>query len=91
MRLRPVSVHEHLALVVVVLQEARVLQQMVCWSERCRRSGDSDGRHLNELVSGKTASEIARIRRRSRWWAVLLDVATTLLDGADEMASERAM
>lgn len=85
-----VSVHEHLALVVVVLQEARVLQQMVSL-ERALSQDEltAIGRHLNELVSGKTASEIRSNKTEvSVVEAVLLDVATTLLDGADEMASE---
>ena len=85
-----VSVHEHLALLVVVLQEARVLQQMVSLEQPLSQDDlTAIGKHLNELASGKTASEIRSMKGElSPVEAVLVDVATTLLDSADQVDSE---
>ena len=56
-----VSVHEHLALLVVVLQEARVLQQMVSLEQPLSQDElTAIGRHLNELArrqDGRARSE----------------------------------
>lgn len=85
-----VSVHEHLALLVVVLQEARVLQQMVALeSPLTQEELTAIGKHLNDLASGKTASEItAQKAELSPVAAVMIEQAVTLLKSADEMSSE---
>ncbi len=85
-----VSVHEHLALLVVVLQEARVLQQMVALDNPLTQDEmTSIGKKLNELASGKTASEIkAQNAELSPVETVLLDQAVVLLKSADQMSSE---
>ncbi|HVP05179.1 MAG TPA: heat-inducible transcriptional repressor HrcA [Dehalococcoidia bacterium] len=85
-----VSVHEHLALLVVVLQEARVLQQMVALEQPLNQDElTAIGRRLNEQVSGKTASEVrANKGELSAIESLLLDTATALLDGADVVGGE---
>jgi heat-inducible transcriptional repressor len=85
-----VSVHEHLALLVVVLQEARVLQQMVSLEQPLTQDElTAIGKHLNELVSDKTAREVrSATQELTPVEKVLLDVATSLLDSADQIGSE---
>jgi heat-inducible transcriptional repressor len=85
-----VSVHEHLALLVVVLQEARVLQQMVSLDAPLTQDElTAIGRGLNELVSGKTASEIKSQKHElSAVETALVDQAVALLKSADQMGNE---
>lgn len=85
-----VSVHEHLALLVVVLQEARVLQQMVSLDQPLTQDElTAMGKKLNELVSGKTASEIQSQKPElSPVEAVLIEQAIVLLKSADQMSTE---
>jgi heat-inducible transcriptional repressor len=85
-----VSVHEHLALLVVVLQEARVLQQMVALDNPLTQEElTSIGKKLNDLVSGKTASDITSNKTDlSPVEAVLIEQAIVLLKSADQMSTE---
>ncbi len=54
-----VSVHEYLALLVVVLQEARVLQQTLALDRPFNQGELAEmARTLNKLLAGKTAAEI---------------------------------
>ncbi|MBI2914230.1 MAG: heat-inducible transcription repressor HrcA [Chloroflexi bacterium] len=85
-----VSVHDYLALLVVVLQEARVLQQTLA----LRRPLSQDelttiARRLNDLLAGMTTAQI-RERRLELLppEAAVVDAAVALLDGADETGFE---
>ncbi len=85
-----VGVHDYLALVVVVLQEARVLQQTLS----LERSFTQDeltfvARKLNDLLDGKTAAEIRTQQiNLAPAESAVLEAAAGLLDSADEAASE---
>ena len=60
-----VGVHDYLALLVVVLQEARVLQQTLALERPFTQEElTAVARKLNELMAGKTAAQI-RARRSS--------------------------
>lgn len=85
-----VSVHEHLALLVVVLQEARVLQQMVSLEQPLTQDElTAMGRKLNDMVSGKTAGEILSQKQElSAVERLLVDQAVALLKSADQMSAE---
>src|SRR5437899_12018265 len=80
-----VGVHDYLALVVVVLQEARVLQQTLSL-ERAFTQNELTfvARKLNDLLDGKTAAEIrAQQLNLAPDESAVLEAAASLLDGAD--------
>jgi len=85
-----VGVHEYLALVIVVLQEARVLQQTLAL-ERPMDQEELTGtaRKLNELIGGKSASEIrALTAEMAAAEAAVTEAALQMLDTADQMTLE---
>jgi heat-inducible transcriptional repressor len=85
-----VGVHDYLALVIVVLQEARVLQQTL----NLERPMSQDeltavARQLNELIGGKTASELKRDRLAlAGVEAAAAEAVTGLLEATDELSLE---
>jgi heat-inducible transcriptional repressor len=85
-----VSVHDHLALLVVVLQEARILQQTVPLEEPLTQDElTSLGRRLNEATAGKTAAEIkARRADATGPEAAVIDAAIGLLEASDDLSRE---
>jgi heat-inducible transcriptional repressor len=85
-----VSVHDHLALLVVILQEARILQQTLpLESPLTQDELTALGRRLNEAVAGKTASDVRALRDDATGAeAVVLDGAIGLLEADDELRLE---
>jgi len=81
-----VGVHDYLALLVVVLQEARVLQQALALD----RPYDQEeltaiARRLNDLYSGMTTEQIAAASAElAPMEASVVDSAVTMLERADE-------
>jgi len=85
-----VGVHDYLALLVVVLQEARVLQQTLALEQPLTQEElTAIARRLNGLFDGKTA---AQIRSQSLpavpVEAAIMEAAATLLDTADVQGVE---
>jgi heat-inducible transcriptional repressor len=83
-------VHDYLALLVVVLQEARVLQQTLALEQPLSQDELTGiARRLNGLFDGKTA---AQIRSQSLpavpVEAAIMEAAATLLDTADAQGVE---
>ncbi len=85
-----VSVHDYLALLVVVLQEARVLQQTLALDHPCSQDElSAAARKLNALMAGKTASELRKERLGiSGMEAAAAEAAAGLLESSDEMSLE---
>jgi heat-inducible transcriptional repressor len=85
-----VGVHDYLALVVVVLQEARVLQQTLALERPFTQEElTSIARRLNGLLAGRTAAEIRGERLSlAPVEAAVLDATATLIDGTDERGIE---
>ncbi|HUF53471.1 MAG TPA: heat-inducible transcriptional repressor HrcA [Dehalococcoidia bacterium] len=85
-----VGVHDYLALLVVVLQEARVLQQTL----QLERPFTQDeltklARQLNDAIAGKTAAEIREQKLELTAAETTVRKATAdLLQSADELAPE---
>jgi heat-inducible transcriptional repressor len=85
-----VGVHDYLALLVVVLQEARVLQQTLTL-ERAFTQDEltTIARRLNDAVAGKTAAEIREEQLQLTPAETTVRRATAdLLQSADELAPE---
>ena len=85
-----VSVHDYLALLIVVLQEARVLQQTLSLDHPFSQEELSAvGRRLNELMGGKSAAELRSLTvQLSGLENSTAMAATGLLEATDEMSLE---
>jgi heat-inducible transcriptional repressor len=85
-----VSVHDYLALLVVVLQEARVLQQTLSLDRPFSQEELSQvGQRLNELMGGKSAAELRDMTvQLSGIESATAMAATGLLEATDEMSLE---
>ncbi|TMB95919.1 MAG: heat-inducible transcription repressor HrcA [Chloroflexi bacterium] len=85
-----VGVHEYLALLVVVLQEARVLQQTLSLDRPFTQEElTSIARRLNDVLSGKTAAEMrSESLPVTAMEAPLIDAAASLLEAAEESEIE---
>jgi heat-inducible transcriptional repressor len=85
-----VSVHNYLALLVVVLQEARVLQQTLALERPLTQEElTTISRRLNELMDGKTAAQIRELRLElTPVESQVLEASAGLLDAGDEQAPE---
>ena len=85
-----VSVHDYLALLVVVLQEARVLQQALALERPLSQDELSTvARRLNDLFAGMTAAQIRERRTElSPLEASIVEATGTLLEAADHPAFE---
>src|SRR2546422_3983656 len=85
-----VSVHDYLALLVVVLQEARVLQQTLSLDRPFTQEElTSIARRLNDVLSGKTAAEMrSESLPVTAMEAPLIDAAASLLEAAEESEIE---
>ncbi len=85
-----VSVHNYLALLVVVLQEARVLQQTLALERPLTQEElTAISRRLNELMDGKTAAQIRELRLElTPVESQVLEASAGLLDAGDEQAPE---
>lgn len=85
-----VSVHDYLALLVVVLQEARVLQQTLALERPLTQEElTTISRRLNDLMDGKTAAEIRELRLElTPVESQVLEASAGLLDAGDEQAPE---
>jgi heat-inducible transcriptional repressor len=88
--LQLVGVHDYLALVVVVLQEARVLQQMLSLDRPFSQEELTQiARQLNEALEGKTAAEIrAQKMALAPEQTAVVQAAAGMLAGADVPQSE---
>lgn len=85
-----VGVHDYLALLVVVLQEARVLQQTLSL-DRPFSQDELAGiaRTLNRLLAGKTAAEIRAHRLElTPVEASVVEATASLMEGAENEGSE---
>lgn len=80
-----VGVHDSLALVVVVLQEARVLQQTLTLERPLSQDElGSIARKLNDLLAAKSATEIrASVPHLAPAEAPFVDAAANLIEGAE--------
>src|SRR2546422_10157731 len=81
-----VSVHDYLALLVVVLEEARVLQQTLAL-DRPFSQEELTGiaRKLNDLLAGKSAAELrAPYAELAPVETAVVDAAATLIESTDE-------
>jgi heat-inducible transcriptional repressor len=85
-----VSVHDYLALLVVVLQEARVLQQTLSLDQPFSQEElNSVGKRLNELMGGKSAVELREtITRLTGLEQTTTTAAAGLLEATDELSLE---
>ncbi len=85
-----VGVHDYLALLIVVLEEARVLQQTLTLDEPFTQEElTSLARRLNDLVAGKSAAEISEQKIALSPAEVSVRQATSaLLKAADELTPE---
>ncbi len=85
-----VSVHNYLALLVVVLQEARVLQQTLALERPLTQEElTTISRRLNDLMDGKTAAQIRELRLElTPVESQVLEASAGLLDAGDEQAPE---
>jgi heat-inducible transcriptional repressor len=89
-QLELVSVHDYLALLVVVLQEARVLQQTLALDRPFTQEElTAAARSLNELLGGKTASELRKAKLDiTGVEASAAEAVTGLLEATDELSLE---
>jgi heat-inducible transcriptional repressor len=80
-----VGVHDSLALVVVVLQEARVLQQTLTLERPLTQEELTDiARKLNDLLAAKSAAEIRQTRPLiEEFEAPFVDAAADLIESAE--------
>jgi heat-inducible transcriptional repressor len=80
-----VGVHDYLALVVVVLQEARVLQQTLALERPFSQEELTNlARRLNSLIEGRTAAEIrARKIDLTAIEATIADATASMIDATD--------
>ena len=85
-----VGVHDYLALLIVVLEEARVLQQTLTLDEPFTQEElTSLARRLNDLVAGKSAAEISEQKMVASPVEITVRQATAdLLKSADELTPE---
>jgi len=85
-----VGVHENLALLIVVLQEARVLQQTITLAtEHSQDDLSQIARKLNEELAGKSAPEIRALTLDlSPAETAMVEAAAGLIESADEIARE---
>jgi heat-inducible transcriptional repressor len=85
-----VGVHDYLALLVVVLQEARVLQQTLALETPLSQDElTAIARRLNGLFDGKTAAQIrSQTLPAAPVEAAIMEAAATLLDTADVQGVE---
>ena len=84
-RLDMVAVHDYLALLIVVLQEARVIQQTLALERPMTQEElTAMARKLNDLLAGKSAAEIREQRiELTPVEASILDAAASLLETAE--------
>jgi heat-inducible transcriptional repressor len=87
-----VSVHDYVVLLVVVLQEARVLQQTISLEEPHTQDDLTKvARKLNEALAGKTASEIRALTGETTpIESVVTQAAVSLLDAAENLTLEQS-
>ena len=85
-----VGVHDYLALLIIVLEEARVLQQTLTLDQPFSQEElTSLARRLNDLMAGKSAAEISEQKIVSSPVEISVRRATTdLLKSADELTPE---
>ncbi|HSP55792.1 MAG TPA: heat-inducible transcriptional repressor HrcA [Dehalococcoidia bacterium] len=85
-----VGVHDYLALLVVVLQEARVLQQTLALERPFSQEELTFvARKLNDLLAGKTAAQMkAMALESSPVETAVVDSAATMLQGVEETDAE---
>ena len=85
-----VGVHDYLALLIVVLQEARVIQQTLALEQPLTQDELTVlARRLNDALAGKTAAEIrARGLELGAPAAAVTEAAASLLEGTDEAGLE---
>ena len=85
-----VGVHDYLALLIIVLEEARVLQQTLTLDQPFTQEElTSLARRLNDLMAGKSAAEISEQKMVSTPVEISVRQATTdLLKSADELTPE---
>jgi heat-inducible transcriptional repressor len=85
-----VGVHDYLALVVVVLQEARVLQQTLALERPFTQDElTTVARKLNELMDGKTAAQMrGHSLELTPVETSIVDAAASLLEGVEDAGVE---
>jgi hypothetical protein len=85
-----VGVHDYLALVVVVLQEARVLQQTLALERPFTQDElTSVARKLNELMDGRTAAQMrGHSLELTPVETSVVDAAASLLEGVEDAGVE---
>jgi heat-inducible transcriptional repressor len=85
-----VGVHDYLALVVVVLQEARVLQQTLALERPFTQDElTTVARKLNELMDGRTAAQMrGHSLELSPVETSIVDAAASLLEGVEDAGVE---
>lgn len=85
-----VGVHDYLALLIIVLEEARVLQQTLTLDQAFTQEElTSLARRLNDLMAGKSAAEISEQKMVASPVEITVRQATTdLLKSADELTRE---
>lgn len=85
-----VGVHDYLALVVVVLQEARVLQQTLALERPFTQEElTTVARKLNELMDGRTAAQMrGHSLELTPVETSVVDAAATLLEGVEDAGVE---
>ena len=81
-----VGVHDYLALLVVVLQEARVLQQTLALNRPFTQEElTTIARRLNDLLAGKSAAELrGPYAELAPVETAVVDAAATLIESTDE-------
>ena len=85
-----VGVHDYLALLVVVLQEARVLQQTLSLERPFSQEElTTVARRLNDLLAGKTAAQMRAVAfEPSPVDTAIVESAATMLQGVEETDAE---
>lgn len=85
-----VGVHDYLALLVVVLQEARVLQQTLALERPVSQEElTSVARKLNDLLAGKTAAQMKALAlEASTVETAVIESAATMLKAVEETDAE---
>lgn len=85
-----VGVHDYLALLVVVLQEARVLQQTLALERPFSQEElTSVARKLNDLLAGKTAAQMKALAlEASTVETAVIESAATMLKAVEETDAE---
>jgi len=85
-----VGVHDYLALLVVVLQEARVLQQTLALERPFSQEELTFvARRLNDLLAGKTAAQMKALAlEASPVETAVVESAATMLKGVEETEAE---